>query len=399
MVRRVEGSVAAWLAAGDNATRESAGFIYRSWLDAAAAIGGDRASKMVRGVEGRVAAWLDAGDNAIRESAHFVYKSWLDAAAAIGGDRASEMVRAIEGRVAAWLDAGDNAIRDGAGFICKSWLEAAQPPHLERFSTETIAWILAHQNGDHLDFVIESWLDRGLPFEPVREASFRAVRRLCDKPDATFILKHVVRQDDLPGDVVLAALQWCAGLPDHEDAINRLGPLVTFGKAELVDPELTVRVVARVLRHQSIDDIVLDRTKLVLARAILVQLFRIGVFLPRAEILARIYLVRWLRDGRLFSPRIEAAAIGPTLTFDQRIELPEALLTLLFLGEFVPADSEEDRAALEDFCDWVGRWEKYQAEIAGLVQELTEKFGVPDLWQRMLPAHQIAATSEEIPPQ
>jgi hypothetical protein len=391
MVASIETQVAAWLAHGDHAIIANAQFVYQSWLDGAATIGGERAAAMVASIETHLFAWLAHGDHAIRDDAQFVYKSWLDAAAAIGGERAAAMVASIETHVAAWLAHGDNAISDDAKFVYKSWLEAADEGRLRRFFDETLVWILTHQDDDKCDFVLESWLDKHLDFHLIAEPCFRAVRRLHDDARGAFILKHVVRQKNLPEDVIFAALCWCARFPDHADALNRLGPLLNAAPMGRIDIKQMIRVAARVLYYQNIVSLIADPFKVAAARATLGSLNSISPTYPLAEKLARIYFIRWLRDGRVFRPESPlAAGTKPAPHFDQRVSLVESLLTLMAHGEFQPAINSEDETNLAQFCDWVGQWETSNLKgIDGLVDELTDRFGLPDLWQRMLPEGRI----------
>jgi hypothetical protein len=390
MVTAIEDHVVEWLAQRDHATSYEARFVYKSWLDVVAVVGGERAIEMIALVEARVTAWLAQRDHAISDEARFAYKAWLDAAAAIGGEHAVKMVAAVEDHVAAWLAHRDHAASDEAQFIYKAWLEAAHGAQLRRFSNELLAWILAHQDDDNCDFVLESWLDKHLEFDPVAEPCFRAVRRLYNKRHCAFILKHVVRQKKLPEDVFLAALCWCAQFPDHEDALNRLGPLVGINQAIIVGAAQLTRITAKVLYHTNVDSLIVDPYKLAAARATLGSLFSIGESFTPAEKLARVYFIRWLRDGRIFrhsQPTVQAGRTTPV--FDQKKSLVEALLTLMTHGEFAPATNSEDEATLAKFCDWVGQWEALnQVAIAGLVEELTDRFGLPHLWQRMLPREQ-----------
>src|ERR1700680_912700 len=211
----------------------------------------------------------------------------------MGDERAAAMVAVVELQVTAWLAEGAHAISTDAGFVYKGWLEAADEARLDRHFNKTLAWILAHQDDEDCDFLLESWLDKRLEFEPVAEPCFRAVRRSYKKPDGTFILKHVVRQKNLPKDVVLAALRWCTLFPDHADAINRLGPLTGIELANTIGADRLTQVAARVFCYQDLDILIADRFKLAAARATLGALFSIGESFPRAEKLARIYFVRW----------------------------------------------------------------------------------------------------------
>jgi hypothetical protein len=172
--------------------------------------------------------------------------------------------------------------------------------------------------------------------------------------------------------------------PDRKvDAINRLAPLLAFHR-DVVDAQLLIRVVARVLYHQSVDGILDGANRVVGARSILWALFEIGNGYPLAEKLARIYFVRWLRDGRVF--RAEGAATRLTvLALDQNVSLIEPLLTLMTTREFSPATNSADEKAIQMFCEWVGSWRRTGPEIGKLVEELIDRFGLPDLWRRMLP--------------
>jgi hypothetical protein len=187
--------------------------------------------------------------------------------------------------------------------------------------------------------------------------------------------------------MIFAALCWCKRFPDHEDALIRLGPLITIDRANTMGAAQLTRVTARVLYHQEIDALIVEPFKLAVARATLGSLFSIGETFPLAEKLARIYLIRWLRDGRIFRPAFPIAQAGTAVaTFDQRLSLAESLLTLMTHAEFTPSTQAEDGTALAKFCDWVGQWEASNLKgIASLVEELTDRFGLPHLWQRMLP--------------
>jgi len=132
-----------------------------------------------------------------------------------------------------------------------------------------------------------------------------------------------------------------------------------------------------------------DPSDLLCARATLGFLFNLGNYFTRAEKLARIYFVRWLRDGRVFLPTISDRDSGKSSPlFDQKRGLVDALLTLLAHEEFVPAMNADDQAALLRFCDWVGQWqESNRQQLTDIVAELTDRFGLPHLWQRMLPTN------------
>ncbi|MGD9658137.1 MAG: trypsin-like peptidase domain-containing protein, partial [Methylocystis sp.] len=103
-VEAVREAVNEWLCSLGVTSRAS--FVLAPWLDAAAAIGGERASKLVAVIEAYVAPWLAYGHHAVSDEASFVYRSWLDAAAASGGERASKLAAVIEAYVAAWLAYG-----------------------------------------------------------------------------------------------------------------------------------------------------------------------------------------------------------------------------------------------------------------------------------------------------
>ena len=301
-------------------------FLLKAWLDQAF---DELKSHSLQGltyvdaVRDAVNDWLSVLGFSSRTS--FVLYPWLHAAAAIEGERASAMVGMVEGHVAAWLAHGEHAVSAEAQFVYTDWLEAADEARLRRFRNETLAWILCHQDDESCDFVLESWLDKHLEFEPVAEAYFRAVRRLYNKVDGSFILKHVVRQKELPDDMLLAALYWCALFPDHEDAINRFGPLTSFNRADIIGDCRLTRVAARIFYRQDVSALVNDPYKLAAARATLGALFSVGEFYPLAEKLARIYFVRWLRDGRVF--RLVQQHVAPL--FDQKFSLVESLLTLM----------------------------------------------------------------------
>ena len=387
MVSTIAPYVTAWLAHDDLAISDEAKFLYPSWLNAAAAIKGDKAVDMISKVESHLGQWLSHGDHAIQHDAQFIYASWLGAAVAIKGDKAIAMVSKVAEHIAAWLRQDEFAISGQARYIYVGWLEAAPGAQFDQFHNDIVSWILVHQNEDYCSFVLRSWLDRGLEFDPVAEPCFKIVRRSCRDLDAVFILKHVVRQKRLPEDVIFAALCWCSLFADHEDALNRLGPLLRIDRADLIGPARLTRVTAKVLFHQDVEIFLADPFKLAAARATLGSLFDIGRTFPPAEKLARIYFARWLRDGRIFCPAINGQ--GHPI-FDQKFLLAESLLTLLEHGEFVPRTNDEDNFVITQFCQWVSEWESPNFyDIAGLVGEMSDRFGMPNLWQRMLPKRPI----------
>jgi hypothetical protein len=383
MVKSVAGHVTAWLADDDHATSDEAQFIFTSWLNTAAAIRGDGAVDMVKSVGDRVAAWLAYGDHATSDDARFLYASWLSVAAEIKGDVAAGMVRKVTDHLTNWLNHNDHADSEKAGFVYGNWLEAAEGAQLRQFFGEILNWIVVHQDDDCCEFVLEPWLDRGLEFDPVANTCFSIVRRSYDDPNATFILKHVVRQEKLPEDVVFAALCWCSLFPDHEDALNRLGPLLDVDREIIVGSARLTRVAAKVLLHLKVEALLADPFKLAAARAVLGSLFNMGKNFAPSEKLARVYFVRWLRDGRVFCPATHGQRHP---AFDQRLSLAEPLLTVLEHGEFVPWTNAEDNLVITQFCQWVSEWESLNVYgIAGLIDEMSDRFGMPNLWQQMLP--------------
>jgi hypothetical protein len=388
MAATIEDEVVAWLARGDNAVGDNAGFVYSSWLEAAAAIRGPLAAEMAKTIEKQMIAWLARDDHFLGEDAKYVYSSWLKAAAATGRETAATMVEKIESQVDAWLASGGHAGGPDARLVYSSWLEAAPVRKRRRFYDQTLEWILAHQDDERCSYLLESWLDKQLEFEPVSEACFRAVHRLYREPNGAFILKHVVRQKKLPATTIVEALSWCNRFPDHMDALNRLGPLLRVDWAKQFGAAPFVRVAAKVLFHQNIDAAVSDGLKLVVMRATIGSLFAIGAFFPTAEMLARIYFVRWLRDGRVFRPATPCGRPArSTPIFDQRLPLGRALLTLLARGEFTPKTNNDDETVIAQFCDWVGTWATpNRDQVRELIENLTARFGLRPLWERMLPA-------------
>jgi hypothetical protein len=73
--------------------------------------------------------------------------------------------------------------------------------------------------------------------------------------------------------------------------------------------------------------------------------------------------------------------------FDQKPALASGLLSVMEQGEFYPADNPIDYAALTRFCDWVAQWQSVDwklGKLRPLVEELTKRYGLPELWHRML---------------
>jgi hypothetical protein len=325
-------------------------------------------------------AWLDNDNHAVTMAASYVYRGWLTAAAAIGGNRGAAIVAAAEKYISDWLAAYDHANSNEAAFVYKAWLEAAEGPRLRRFFSEILNWIFVCDDSEIASFVLESWLAKDLEFEPVAEAVFNVIRRLYKSPSGAFLLKYVLRRGNVPDDIIFAALCWCARHPKHGDAVARLGSLSQ--RDGPFDDSQFVQVAAWVLYHQDSDIPSFVPFRKMLARALLVSLFIRGRQYPRAEKLARIYFVRWLRNGNIFR---ESGERG----LDQRIEIVEALLTLLTHKEFSPALDECDRVALEQFCDWVGQWDRMNLfHVRELIPELCAISGPHSLWTRMLPSEQ-----------
>ncbi|HEX8166600.1 MAG TPA: hypothetical protein VF601_12535 [Beijerinckiaceae bacterium] len=399
MVAVVQRHLEAWLQTEGRANAPEAPFVYAAWLDAAAAIKGERAAEMVAFVQGWLATWLQTEGRATALDTQFVYTAWLDAAAAIKGERAAEMVAFVQGKLETWLSVEDHATTHEAGFIYRAWLRAKtgklkDDPLLPAIMT----WISLHREDENLSFVLRAALERGIPFEVVAEVCFDVVRREWNKPEGSFLLKHVVKQKALSEDIILAALCWCAKFPSTPDSLTRFHSLLRWGHLAHLTPSRITSVAAQILLHLSLDDIVSKPYYLSAAPALLGELFKLGHDFPEAEKLARIYFIRWLRDPRVFAARSHGRdhsdGLGELRPVDQMIELVEALITLLHHGEFTPKTSSSDRQALTRFCDWVATWEEGpRRELSGLVDELTERFGLPELWNRMLPQERAEAAA------
>jgi hypothetical protein len=236
--------------------------------------------------------------------------------------------------------------------------------------------------------VIEPWLDKELDFELIAEPYFHAVRKLCTTINGTFLLKHinvVARHKGLPSDVVMAALLWCARFADHPDAPDRLSRVLRRGGS--ADATIVTRVAAKVLFHVDFSDVLPKVHTVASARSILGSLFTLGHTHALAEKLARIYFVRWLRDGRVFfSAQPETEILTAEPGFDQQTALIEALFTLIERRDLSPTTSGADEIALNGFCNWVRHWKSPDRNaIDVLVRELTDRYGLPNLWQQMMP--------------
>jgi hypothetical protein len=385
MIAWLRPRIEAWLSIDRYAKHDSAYHLYSAWLEAAAAIRVERASEMAALIQPRLEAWLAVDGHAANLSARRLYETWLNVAAAIRGEVAARMVNVIELHVAAWVNT--HATHELAKYLYCSWLEAARGPCQRRFYAETLAAILANAEEEDSDYLLESWLDQRLEFEPVRAACFTALHRLRHSPEGTYILKHIVRQRGLPDEVVCDAVDWCKGHPAHPDAINRIGPLVTARTSNVVGIRRLTLVVTRVLHLADFGTIVSDSTKVAATRGSLGSLFAVGKYYPRAGRVASICLVAALRDGRLFDMPTMGRDGPRGLLFDQKTALVFGLLGVMKQGKLDPLRDAGDHIALTRFCDWVGQWKRTNEELdqlRSIVQQLTSGFGLPSLWLRMM---------------
>lgn len=429
--RLLKGFADGWLAAGDHATHEWARFIFASWLNAAekadpqtaieiaewlkphlqtwfaceeplfvaaahyvfvswflacARAGGEHGADLARWIEASAMRWLQLVRDDPSVKPEHVLSAWLGAAAKIDKTQALAVVEVIEAVVEEWLSRGDNATRPGADIVYSSWLESVPPSKLRRFYDQTLAWIEHNKDNDDCDFLLETWLDKRLDFDVVAEACFAAVRRLYRRKEAVYILKHVVRQEELPAEIVLCAYFWCAKFPGHPDVLSRFSPLTRPRHWSLIGEKTFIGICARILNATAPESFLDTAYATAVARSLLATVFQLGSVHATAENLARIHFVRWLRDGRVFRTREPADANAAVLTFDQSVEFLDALLTVLATGEFEPASNARDEAVVASFCEWVGAWSAPDAEvIRAMIAEFTERFGMAALWRKMLP--------------
>ena len=305
------------------------------------------------------------------------------------------MVSLVQPQVEAWLAVDGRVTSADARFVYAAWLEGVPGPRQRRFYDETLAWISAYVDEEMSVNLLAPWLDQRLEFAPVRDACFKAVHRGRDSPQGTYILKHIVRRRDLPDDVIRDAPEWCDRHAAHRDTINRFGPLLNRRISSVVGLPRLVRIATRVLRRADLAAIASDSAMVAATRATIATLFGIGRHYPRAELVARISLVAALRDGRLFNAPT-ATQHGPrTLLFDQKMAIAGGLLSVMGQHELDPANSPIDYFAISCFCDWVGQWhrdEERLEKLRAVAQELTDRFGLPDLWRRMVPLRTVAGT-------
>jgi hypothetical protein len=141
------------------------------------------------------------------------------------------------------------------------------------------------------------------------------------------------------------------------------------------------------------------------ARAILGFLFCLGRSFPRAEKLARIYFVKWLRDGRVFVPPSDASSVSKSDVwhFDENVSLIDAIPTLLEYREFDPASDAHDEHTLAQFCDWVANWQRLDLTgignkrlIISIADDFVSAFGLSHIWARMCATDVSVATESQI---
>jgi hypothetical protein len=388
LIARAQEHTTTWLSHGDNGRRTEAQHVLAAWLNAVAAVKGPQAEARMNAVEPHVMAWLCAAGAALRSTAHFILAAWLDALSKLRIPRSEARIAKVEPHVWAWLGHADNATLPDAGFLYRAWLDCAEAFHAgddgptlpATFHEGFKAWLARHGDSEDISFLLEAWLAANQSFAVVQDTCFLAIRKFWDRPDTSYTLKYVVRIRSLPDHVVLAAADWCNRFVGHEDVLIRFSQLLYAGHGKVIGEARTTAVASRILIAQDIFAATANEYTRAHARALLVELVLLAGTFPLAEKLARVYFARWLRQPLGFVPDRDNAVKSK---IDQRPELIELLLSLLQHRELNVANGEEDRQHVERFCDWVATWERRQ-HVPALAGELTDRFGHPDVWSRMM---------------
>jgi hypothetical protein len=353
----IDQQVLAWIKAFG--ATEDAQFVYRAWLDA----GGQRDL-----IDQHVLAWIKAFG--ATEDARFVYRAWLD----VGGQR-----DLIDQRVLAWIRAF--GATEDAQFVYRAWLDAGGQREL--IDPSVLAWVGAFGATPGAQFVYRGWLAAGGDFELISGKCLAWFNGHAADYDASFLLKYIARQRDLPTESLHAAIRWCRRYAAEEDAVWRVASLLN-NYAQSEEAVAVVRAFLVCLRLFDINRISVssdanpDEDGYKLAFLVLNSLgISLGVIglndLDRQEI--RNAHANLLRNSIIY----EAAH-----TSGEPHVYPALIHNVAELIKFGLVDPKRDSAGLARFAAWMRAWPANAREDLALAVSTLRRVAPLEPWDGVL---------------
>ena len=195
--RLIEEYIKPWLA--KYPLEMEASFVFQAWLEA----GGDK--HLIREY---IKPWLTKFPLAIESS--FVIKSWLAA------DGNKEIVREFIGP---WLAKFPLEEKD-TSFVIRAWLNAdGEPGEVRPF---VLQWLEKYHTSFEASYVIKAWLKNTRDADSIKMYALKWLRVFQDHPKADYVIKRFCYYEDIPADVLDAAIHWYKKYIDTGEALYTL---------------------------------------------------------------------------------------------------------------------------------------------------------------------------------
>jgi hypothetical protein len=333
-------------------TTEDARFVYQAWLTA----GGSRDL-----IDEHVLRWIELFGHS--EHATHVYKPWLVA----GGDRGL-----IDHHVLRWIEAFGET--EAAQFVYKAWLDAGG----QRASIDqhVLRWLSFHGRKAVAVYVLVAWLSAEGEFQSVAGYCLDWFAKHSESSEAAFLLKFIVRQPNLPTDVLHAAIRWCARFSSDPNAIWRATFLLERcdGSPEMV---AVVRAFLACLHFLSLHRF--SRKA---------QQYNSMLAFNVVKGIGRCLIVKGLDDLDREQLKIfHARLLRHTLIYEvieRPLPLPMILHHVAEMIESGVLDLQADCLALQRFSGWLSRWPSDAWEDLALALSRLTKAAPSSLWNNVL---------------
>ncbi|MHB9134729.1 MAG: hypothetical protein ACYDBB_26960 [Armatimonadota bacterium] len=316
--------------------------------------------------------WLEK--NAMIPEAQFVYRAWLKAR----GDKVIVQVS-----IERWL--AKHATIPEANFVYRAWLEATRDVNAIR--DYVIAWLKVNANVDDLDFLLRAWLGAGGDFDSIRKTTLHWVEKHCLEKHATFLIKEVAKQRNLPVSAVRAMLAWCRTFPADEDALWRFTQL----SANLRNPEVATNVlqtaellIRPILECSTTRPVTAGQLNHVFSLLLTGSSFKGGEFGVRLDSL----FVMWIRHPTSYSIVQKPYKSAQVESFVIRLGL------LIKAGLL---DIQRDTVSLRKVVLWLNTWEdERKVKIMKQMTYLERSFPAPEIWGLFVPPPRPSQESGDI---
>jgi hypothetical protein len=226
-------------------------------------------------------------------------------------------------------------------------------------------WLATNPDNEGVSLALTTWSGRGWAIDEFGLALFEKFLREASSLSASWLLKIIVKLEEIPIPVCYAILAWCVRFPDHEDTLARLHKIV--GR-EGVASKHVVFSIAWVLVESDVDEIVTSPFRLASARKCLVDLFVLSWDYPFAMLLANFYFKAWFRSGKVFVPaNLSGWYVEEVPNFDQLSDIISMLAALVESGDIGKSESVH----LSLFKEWVMEWVRLEdRRVIGAMRRL-----------------------------